>query len=180
MNITLAIVWQQSAWHGTCGILLQARCMYGWVYGLHLGYVAMHMQHDEPYLTDCEPIDWAEYERWRAFLQVHAYRLTINAHRLAARADPVRLRRRYPHLSDAEITFKMLASSNVTTSPQPLLGLFLDVLITLERIGAPYMVVGAFAALLYGVNRNTHDIDVVVDLSEQQVQALPCLSATAL
>ena len=41
--------------------------MYGWVYGLHLGYVAMHMQHDEPYLTDCEPIDWAEYERWRAF-----------------------------------------------------------------------------------------------------------------
>jgi hypothetical protein len=60
----------------------------------------------------------------------------------------------------------------VTTSPQPLAGLFLDVLVTLERIGAPYMVVGAFAALLYGVNRNTHDIDVVVDLSEQQVQAL--------
>lgn len=60
----------------------------------------------------------------------------------------------------------------MTTSPQPLPGLFLDVLITLERIGAPYMVVGAFAALLYGVNRNTHDIDVVVDLSEQQVQAL--------
>lgn len=60
----------------------------------------------------------------------------------------------------------------MTTSPWPSPGLFLDVLITLERIGAPYMVVGAFAALLYGVNRNTHDIDVVVDLSEQQVQAL--------
>lgn len=50
--------------------------------------------------------------------------------------------------------------------------LYLDVLITLEQIGAPYMVVGAFAAILYGVQRNTHDIDVVVDLNEQHVQAL--------
>jgi hypothetical protein len=50
--------------------------------------------------------------------------------------------------------------------------LFLDVLATLERIGAPYMVVGAFAAIIYGVQRNTHDIDLVVDLTDQQVQAL--------
>jgi hypothetical protein len=50
--------------------------------------------------------------------------------------------------------------------------LFLDVLATLERIGAPYMVVGALAAIIYGVQRNTHDIDLVVDLNEQQVQAL--------
>ena len=51
-------------------------------------------------------------------------------------------------------------------------GSSVDVLITLEQIGAPYMVVGAFAAILYGVQRNTHDIDVVVDLNEQHVQAL--------
>jgi hypothetical protein len=34
------------------------------------------------------------------------------------------------------------------------------------------MVVGALAAIIYGVQRNTHDIDLVVDLTEQQVQAL--------
>ena len=50
--------------------------------------------------------------------------------------------------------------------------LYLDVLITLEQIGAPYMVVGAFAAIIYGVQRNTHDIDVIVDLTDQHVQAL--------
>lgn len=34
------------------------------------------------------------------------------------------------------------------------------------------MVVGAFAALIYGGQRTTYDIDIVVDLNEQQVQAL--------
>jgi hypothetical protein len=33
----------------------------------------------------------------------------INAHRLAAGLIRGRLQRRYPHLNDAEITFKMLA-----------------------------------------------------------------------
>lgn len=51
-------------------------------------------------------------------------------------------------------------------------GLFLDVLATLARIGAPYMVVGAFAAIVYGSTRNTHDIDVVVDLKEQHIEML--------
>jgi hypothetical protein len=36
----------------------------------------------------------------------------------------------------------------------------------------PYMVVGAFAAIIYDVQRTTFDIDVVVDLDEQQIQAL--------
>lgn len=58
-----------------------------------------------------------------------------------------------------------------TESAQPP-NLYLDVLITLEQIGAPYMVIGAFAAIIYGVQRNTHDIDVIVDLTEQHVQAL--------
>jgi hypothetical protein len=52
------------------------------------------------------------------------------------------------------------------------LTLFLDILLTLERIGAPYMVIGAFAATLYGITRTTYDIDIVVDLREQHIEAL--------
>jgi hypothetical protein len=52
------------------------------------------------------------------------------------------------------------------------LTLFLDILLTLERIDAPYMVIGAFAAVLYGSTRTTYDIDIVVDLQQQHVQAL--------
>ncbi|HSN76094.1 MAG TPA: hypothetical protein VL334_13540, partial [Anaerolineae bacterium] len=50
--------------------------------------------------------------------------------------------------------------------------LFLDILRTMERIGAPYMVIGGFAATLYGITRTTYDIDMVVDLKEQHIQAL--------
>jgi hypothetical protein len=60
----------------------------------------------------------------------------------------------------------------VATDPPPAPNLFLDVLAILERLHAPYMVVGAFAAIIYGVQRTTFDIDVVVDLDEQQIQAL--------
>lgn len=52
------------------------------------------------------------------------------------------------------------------------LSLFLDILRTLERIGAPYMVIGGFAATMYGITRTTYDIDIVVDLKEQHIQAL--------
>lgn len=54
----------------------------------------------------------------------------------------------------------------------PDLSLFLDILQTLEAIGAPYMVIGAFAGVVYGVTRTTYDIDVVVDLNEEHIQAL--------
>ena len=60
----------------------------------------------------------------------------------------------------------------MATDPPPAPNLFLDVLATLERLHVPYMVVGAFAAIIYGVQRTTFDIDVVVDLDEQQIQAL--------
>lgn len=56
--------------------------------------------------------------------------------------------------------------------PTPAPNLLFDILIKLEQIGAQYMVVGAFAALIYGGQRTTYDIDVVVDLTEQHVQAL--------
>ena len=54
----------------------------------------------------------------------------------------------------------------------PDLSLFLDVLRILEAIDAPYMGIGAFAAIIYGSTRTTYDIDIVVDLAEEHVQAL--------
>jgi len=54
----------------------------------------------------------------------------------------------------------------------PDLSLFLDILHTLEDIGAPYMIIGAFAAIQYGTTRVTYDIDIVVDLSEEHIEAL--------
>jgi hypothetical protein len=54
----------------------------------------------------------------------------------------------------------------------PDLSLFLDILHTLEAIGAPYMIIGAFAATVYGITRVTYDIDIVVDLDEGHIEAL--------
>jgi len=60
----------------------------------------------------------------------------------------------------------------VPSERPPDLNLFLDILRTLEEIDAPYMVIGAFAAIVYGSTRTTYDIDIVVDLGEEHVQAL--------
>ncbi len=54
----------------------------------------------------------------------------------------------------------------------PDLSLFLDILQTLEAIGAPYMIIGAFAATVYGITRTTYDIDIVVKLDEEHIAAL--------
>ncbi len=55
---------------------------------------------------------------------------------------------------------------------EPDLGLFLDILRTLERIGAPHMIIGGFAAVVYGSTRTTYDIDLVVDLCEEHIWEL--------
>lgn len=55
---------------------------------------------------------------------------------------------------------------------RPDLSLFLDILHTLENIGAPYMIIGAFAAAQYGATRATYDIDIVVELGEEHIEAL--------
>lgn len=59
-----------------------------------------------------------------------------------------------------------------TKSPPSDLSLFVDILHTLENIDAPYVIIGAFAATVYGITRATYDIDFIVNLSERHIQAL--------
>jgi hypothetical protein len=54
----------------------------------------------------------------------------------------------------------------------PDFSLFLDILQTLNQIGAPYMIIGAFAGTIYGITRVTYDIDIVVDLADEHIEAL--------
>lgn len=54
----------------------------------------------------------------------------------------------------------------------PDLSLFLDIVQKLEVIGIPYVIIGGFAATLYGITRATYDIDIIVDLTEQHIQVL--------
>jgi len=54
----------------------------------------------------------------------------------------------------------------------PDLSLFYNILLTLERINAPYMIIGAFAGTVYGLTRVTYDIDMIVNLGEEHVQSL--------
>ena len=51
-------------------------------------------------------------------------------------------------------------------------GFYFDLLHTLEEIKAPYMIIGGFAAAAYGSTRVTYDMDIVVDLREEHVEAL--------
>ncbi|MDP2950201.1 MAG: hypothetical protein Q8P22_11755 [Chloroflexota bacterium] len=60
----------------------------------------------------------------------------------------------------------------MTSQDSPDRGLFFKTLRTLERLNVPYMIVGAFAATLYGLNRSTFDIDIVVDLGEDHLTSL--------
>ena len=52
------------------------------------------------------------------------------------------------------------------------LSFYLKVVQALEEIQAPYMIVGAFAGLAFGVNRATFDVDILVDLREGDFDAL--------
>jgi hypothetical protein len=67
------------------------------------------MQQNKPSLLDWDPIDWVEFERW-ANLSPGARIFTArNARHRALGLMRGRLHRRYPDLSTAEITWKLLA-----------------------------------------------------------------------
>lgn len=53
-----------------------------------------------------------------------------------------------------------------------ILGFYFDVVRALEEIGAPYMLVGAFAGSAFGITRATFDVDMLVDLQEPHFDAL--------
>jgi len=53
-----------------------------------------------------------------------------------------------------------------------IVGFYLDVVCALDAIGAPYMLVGAFAAAAFGVRRATFDVDILVDLQEPHFDVL--------
>lgn len=49
---------------------------------------------------------------------------------------------------------------------------YVQVVKALDEIGAPYMIVGAFGGYPFGITRATYDIDILVDLREQDFEAL--------
>jgi len=55
---------------------------------------------------------------------------------------------------------------------RPDFSLYLDIPQTLERLDAPYLVIGALAGASYGVTRITAGVDIAVDLSEAHIEAL--------
>lgn len=63
----------------------------------------------------------------------------------------------------------------MSNQPPPDFSLFFSILRSLESINTPYMIIGAFAATIYGSTRVTYDIDIVVDLNEQHIQTLAAL-----
>lgn len=57
-------------------------------------------------------------------------------------------------------------------SSPPDLTLFLGILLKLEEINIPYVIIGGFAAAMYGITRATYDIDIIVKLEAEHCQAL--------
>jgi hypothetical protein len=49
---------------------------------------------------------------------------------------------------------------------------YVKVIHALEAIDAPYMIVGAFAGLAFGVSRATFDVDILVDLRDADFETL--------
>lgn len=52
------------------------------------------------------------------------------------------------------------------------LSLYFLVLRKLEELDIPYVVIGAFAAIMYGIQRTTYDVDIIVAIDESHVNKL--------
>lgn len=57
-------------------------------------------------------------------------------------------------------------------SSLPDLTLFLNILLKLEEFNIPYVIIGGFAATMYGITRATYDIDIIVKLEDIHCQVL--------
>jgi hypothetical protein len=60
----------------------------------------------------------------------------------------------------------------VPNESEPDLTLFLDILRKLEFLEIPYVIIGGFAAAMYGITRVTFDIDIIVNMKESHIQGL--------
>ena len=72
-----------------------------------MGELPAKTRFDETYLTDCEPIDWDEYEHWARLSPGARIQAMFNAQQLVFGLIRGRLRRRHPDFTDAEITRAM-------------------------------------------------------------------------
>jgi hypothetical protein len=54
----------------------------------------------------------------------------------------------------------------------PDLGFYKDVVRTLDEIQAPYVIIGGFAAAAFGSPRPTFDVDIIVEMREEHIEAL--------
>ena len=52
------------------------------------------------------------------------------------------------------------------------LSLYFDIIKTFEDLNVPYVIIGAYAAAVFGTTRVTYDIDIIVDLNEHHVEAI--------
>lgn len=52
---------------------------------------------------------------------------------------------------------------------------YIRVVKSLDEIEAPYMIVGAFAGLVFGVSRATFDVDILVDLQDDDFEKLSAM-----
>lgn len=52
------------------------------------------------------------------------------------------------------------------------LGFYVEVLLKLDELNIPYVIIGGFAATMFGITRTTYDIDIVVEMNMGNIQAL--------